>query len=95
MTRLLEGRRADLVLIPCKAAGLSWHAVEAILRNRPLAHPIDEQTLKLACKDYGKLSVETAQRSLCFQQVRNKIGNWSMIRKVEAGFPKNHAQTKR
>jgi uncharacterized protein (DUF2336 family) len=75
MARLLEGPRADLVLIPCKAAGLSWQVVETILRNRPLTHPIDEQTLKLASKDYGKLSLETAQRTLRFWQVRNKIGN--------------------
>jgi uncharacterized protein (DUF2336 family) len=75
MVRLLEGPRADLVLIPCKAAGLSWQVVETILRNRPLTHPIDEQTLKLASKDYGKLSLETAQRTLRFWQVRNKIGN--------------------
>jgi hypothetical protein len=48
-------------------------AVETILSNRPLQQPISEATLKLAWKDYGKLSAETAQRTLRFWQVHNKI----------------------
>jgi uncharacterized protein (DUF2336 family) len=72
MMRLLEGPRSDLILIPCKSAGLSWLTVEAILSQRP-QQPISEQTLKLAWKDYGKLSTETAQRTLRFWQVHNKI----------------------
>ena len=74
MARLLEGPRADLILIPCKAAGLSWTAVEPILCNRPFKPQIAELTLKLALKDYGKLSMETAQRTVRFWQVHNKIG---------------------
>ena len=73
MARLLEGPRSDLILIPCKSAGLNWLAVETILSNRPLQQPISEATLKLAWKDYGKLSAETAQRTLRFWQVHNKI----------------------
>jgi hypothetical protein len=73
MARVLEGPRSDLILIPCKSAGLNWPTVEAILSNRPLPQPISEQTLKLACSDYGKLSTETAQRTLRFWQVHNKI----------------------
>ena len=73
MMRLLEGPRSDLILIPCKSAGLNWLAVEAILSHRPLQPPISEQTLKLAWKDYGKLSTETALRTLRFWQVHNKI----------------------
>jgi hypothetical protein len=52
---------------------LTWPAVETILCNRPLQQPIAEETLKLACKDYEKLSTETAQRTLRFWQVHNKI----------------------
>jgi uncharacterized protein (DUF2336 family) len=73
MARLLEGPRSDLVLIPCKAAGWSWLVVEAVLRNRPVNPKIDDQTLKVAWKDYGKLSEETAQRTLRFWQVHNKL----------------------
>jgi hypothetical protein len=60
------------VLIPCKSAGLNWSTVEPILRNRPF-EPISEPTLKLAWKDYGKLSTETAQRTVRFWQVHNRI----------------------
>jgi hypothetical protein len=73
MARLLEGPRTDLVLIPCKSAGLGWAAVEAILRHRPVKHRIDEATLKVALRDYGKLSVVTAERTLRFWQLHNKI----------------------
>jgi uncharacterized protein (DUF2336 family) len=73
MARLLEGPRSDLVLIPCKSAGLQWPTVEAILSKRPLQQPIAEQTLKLACKDYGRLSAETAERTVRFWKVHNKI----------------------
>jgi uncharacterized protein (DUF2336 family) len=73
MARLLEGPRSDLILIPCKSAGLSWPVVETILSKRPLQQPISEQTLKLALRDYGRLSAETAQRTLRFWQVHNKL----------------------
>jgi uncharacterized protein (DUF2336 family) len=73
MARLLEGPRSDLVLIPCKSAGWNWPTVEAILRNRPLKQPIAEQTLRLASRDYTKLSMETAQRTMRFWKLHNKI----------------------
>jgi uncharacterized protein (DUF2336 family) len=73
MARVLEGPRADLVLIPCKSAGLGWTAVEAILCHRLAGNRVDEATLKLASKDYAKLSVETAERTLRFWQLHNKI----------------------
>ncbi len=73
MARLLEGPRSDLVLIPCKSAGWEWPTVESVLQNRPCKQKIDELTLKVACKDYGKLSPETAQRTLRFWQVHNKL----------------------
>ena len=73
MARLLEGPRADLILIPCKSAALSWPTVEKILCNRPCKHKIDEETLKVALRDYGKLSMETAQRTLRFWQVHNRL----------------------
>ncbi len=43
------------------------------LQNRPVKPKIDELTMKVAFKDYGKLSVETAQRTLRFWQVHNKL----------------------
>ena len=73
MAKVLEGPRADLVLIPCKSAGLSWPTVEAILYHRPVKHRLDEATLRVAHSDYGKLSVDTAQRTVRFWQVHKKI----------------------
>jgi hypothetical protein len=52
---------------------LSWLAVESILYNRPSKQKIGEETLKVAEKDYGKLTLATAQRTLRFWQVHNKI----------------------
>jgi uncharacterized protein (DUF2336 family) len=73
IAKLLEGPRSDLVLIPCKSGGLSWLAVETILCNRPLKQPLAEPTLNLARKDYGKLSAETAQRTVRWWLIHNKI----------------------
>jgi uncharacterized protein DUF2336 len=73
MARLLEGLRSDLVLIPCKSAGLGPATVELILRNRPVKHRIAEETLKIALRDYGKLSAETAERTVRFWQLHDKI----------------------
>ena len=69
IAQLLEGARADLILIPSKSAGLGWAAVESILRNRPVEQKIDEEMLRFAANDYGKLSLVTAQRTLRFLQV--------------------------
>jgi uncharacterized protein (DUF2336 family) len=73
LAKVLEGPRADLVLIPCKSAKLAWPAVEVILQHRPCKHRIDAATLKLAATDFTKLSVETAERTLRFWQLHNKI----------------------
>ena len=73
MARLLEGHRADLILIPCKSAGLGWAAVERILCDRAVKHRIDEVTLKQALKDYAKLSPETADRTLRFWLLHEKL----------------------
>ena len=73
MAKLMGGLRSDLVLIPCKAAELKWPTVEMVLRNRPLPQPVAEQTLKLAWKDYSKLSIGTAQRTLRFWKAHDKI----------------------
>ena len=73
MARVVEGTRADLLLIPCKAAGLDWMVVESILRHRPVMPPIADKSLWQAHRDYGRLSVETAQRTVRFWQLHNRI----------------------
>ena len=61
------------MLIPCKSAGLDWLTVAAILRHRPLPQPIRERSLWQADLDYGRLSRETAQRTVRFWQFHNRI----------------------
>ena len=73
MARLIEGPRADLILIPCRSARLNWPTVESILRNRPVRQKIDDQTLAVAERDYKRLSMETAQRTVRFWQLHNRI----------------------
>jgi hypothetical protein len=73
MGRLMEGPRNDLILIPCRSAKLNWPTVESILRNRPIEYPIDEPTLEIAQRDFRKLSMETAQRTVRFWQLHNRI----------------------
>jgi uncharacterized protein (DUF2336 family) len=73
MAQLLEGPRNDLILIPCKSAGLSWPTVHTILCQRPVKHRITEITLTTAEKDYGKLTAQTAERALRFWQLHGKL----------------------
>ncbi|WP_291615688.1 DUF2336 domain-containing protein [Bradyrhizobium sp.] len=73
MARVMEGTRADLLLIPCKSAGLDWMVVESILRHRPAVTKIDDRTIWQAHRDYGRLSAETAQRTVRFWQLHNRI----------------------
>jgi hypothetical protein len=71
--KLMEGPRSDLLLIPCRSGRLNWPTVESILRNRPGGQPIDDRTLEIAERDYRKLSMETAQRTVRFWQLHNRI----------------------
>jgi uncharacterized protein (DUF2336 family) len=73
IAKLIEGPRADLVLIPCRSARLNWPTVESILRNRPVRHKINDETLAVAERDYKRLSMETAQRTIRFWQLHNRI----------------------
>jgi uncharacterized protein (DUF2336 family) len=69
---LMKGARSNGLLIPCKAAGLKWPTVSAILRNRFAHHTMSEADLLLAKEDYLRLSQPSAQRVLRFWEVRTK-----------------------
>ena len=73
MAKVLTGTRTDLVLIPCKAAGLSWTTVETILTRRPTVQALNPPTLMAAAQDYRRLSIETAQRTLRFWLLHDKV----------------------
>jgi hypothetical protein len=47
--------------------------VEAVLRTRQQQKPVSEQVMELAKKDYGKLSAETAQKTLRFLQIHATV----------------------
>ena len=69
IAEILTGVRNDAVLVPCKAAALSWRTTEVILRTR-FPKQVSTEVLNLAKKDYQRLSAETARKTLRFLQVR-------------------------
>ena len=73
VAEILTGVRNDAVLVPCKAAGLGWATVEAILCNRLQGQPVAPEVINLAKNDYDRLSVATAQKTLRFLQVRATV----------------------
>ncbi len=68
--RLMGGDRPDPVLILCKAAGLSWPTVKAVIAMRPDGAPNSRPGLDAAFANYERLSASTAQRVVRFWQVR-------------------------
>ena len=71
--RLMNGERADPVLILARAAGFGWTTVKAVLNARPGAKP-SPQTLDLARDNFERLTASTAQRVVRFWQVRQGTG---------------------
>lgn len=67
---VMRSDRNDGILIPCKAAGLKWPTVSAILMNRSAYHVIPDHELAQAKVDYLMVSRASAQRTLRFWQVR-------------------------
>lgn len=70
--RLMVGDRPDPVLILCKAAGISWPTVRAIILLRPSGKGTSTHGLDSAFANYGRLSASTAQRVVRFWQVRKE-----------------------
>ena len=67
--RLLGSDRPDPVLILCRAIGLNWSTVKAIIMLRPDAKSAS-QGLDSAFVNYERLSSSTARRVVRFWQVR-------------------------
>jgi uncharacterized protein (DUF2336 family) len=72
LTASLMKSRSPGLLVPCKAAGLSWPTVSAILCNRFAHHTVSDADLLQAKEDYSRLSQPSAQRVLRFWQVHTK-----------------------
>jgi uncharacterized protein (DUF2336 family) len=71
--RLINGERADPVLILARAAGFGWPTVKAIIGARPGGKP-SSQTLDAALENFERLTAPTAQRVVRFWQVRQGSG---------------------
>ncbi len=68
--RLMAGERPDPVLILCKAAGMTWPTVKAVITIRPDGKPPSSLGVDSAFANYDRLSASTAQRVVRFWQVR-------------------------
>ncbi len=67
---LMQSLRADGVLVPCKAAELSWETVSAVLESRFATGSMSPTELAGAQRQFATLTTENARRLLRFWQVR-------------------------
>jgi len=68
---LMQSLRDDGVLIPCKAAGLGWETVSAVLNSRFTSGSLGSHELAKAKMQFAKVTMEDARRMLRFWQVRS------------------------
>ncbi len=71
--RLMNGERADPVLILARSANFGWPTVRAVINARPGAKP-SQQVLDAAHENFERLTGPTAQRVVRFWQVRQGTG---------------------
>ena len=76
---LMVSERNDSLLIPCKAAGIKWPTVSAILKCRFAHHAISDQAMAKARADYLTLTCASALRILRFWQVRSGVAGKEQI----------------
>jgi uncharacterized protein (DUF2336 family) len=67
---LMQSLRDDGVLIPCKAAGLSWETVHAVLESRFVSGAIGSHELVESKDQFSRLTADNARRLLRLWQVR-------------------------
>jgi uncharacterized protein (DUF2336 family) len=67
---LMQSLRDDGVLVPCKAAELSWETVSAVLESRFATGSMRPLELAKAQRQFAAMTVENARRLLRFWQVR-------------------------
>src|ERR1700730_3363777 len=68
---LMQSLRDDGVLIPCKAAGLSWRTVQAVLESRFAPDSVGPHELARAKGQFARITAKSARRLLRFWQVRS------------------------
>ena len=64
--QMLDDGRNEPLLVPCKAAGLSWPTLRALLQDDLLGRAASEDELNKLKSDYTRLSPSTARRLLEF-----------------------------
>jgi uncharacterized protein (DUF2336 family) len=70
---LMQSLRDDGVVIPCRAAELSWETVHAVLDSRFATGKMGPHELAKAQGQFAKLTPENARRLLRFWQVRSSL----------------------
>jgi len=68
---LMQSLRDDGVLVPCKAAGLNFETVHAVLESRFATGSIGPQELAKARDQFSRITTKNARRLLRFWQVRS------------------------
>lgn len=68
--RLMNFERSEAMLVPCRAAGLSWATVREVIRMHARDRAIPEPTMQRSRENYEKLTRTTATRILKFWQSR-------------------------
>jgi hypothetical protein len=68
---LMQSVRDDGVLIPCKAAELSWETVSAVLESRFATGSMGQQELAKVRSQFAGMTTEDARRLLRFWRVRS------------------------
>jgi uncharacterized protein (DUF2336 family) len=68
---LMQSLRDDGVLVPCKAAGLNFETVSAILNSRFTSGSLGPHELAKAREQFAKITLDDARRLLRFWQVRS------------------------
>jgi uncharacterized protein (DUF2336 family) len=69
--RLMASKRADPLLIVCKAAGFGWPTARAIILVRTNGHGMSSHSLEIIYRNFERLSVSTAQRVVRFWHARH------------------------
>jgi uncharacterized protein (DUF2336 family) len=67
---LMQSLRDDGILIPCRVAGLNWDTVAAVLDCRFTAGTLGAHELSMAKAQFAKLTLDNAERTLRFWQVK-------------------------
>ncbi|OKO85039.1 hypothetical protein AC629_19935 [Bradyrhizobium sp. NAS80.1] len=67
---LMQSLREDGLLVPCKAAQLSWETTAAVLESRFATGAMKPADLARAQGHFARMTLENAQRTLRFWQVR-------------------------